>query len=480
MVFSSLLFVFAFLPLNLLFYTLAPNIKTKNAVMLLFSLIFYAWGEPVYILVMLGMTFVDWALTLLIAKSEGIYRRRRFLLFLIIFINLLMLGIFKYGNFAVSNFTLLTGISFEIPNIALPIGISFYTFQLLTYCIDVYRGEVPAQKNFFTLLLYVSMFHQCIAGPIVRYSDVCAELESRKVTAEDVSDGIMRFCTGLIKKALLANTCAEIVAKLLVSDTAETVILSGRSAVSLWVGVLAFAMQIYFDFSAYSDMAIGMGRMIGIHYNENFDHPYMSSSVSEFWRRWHISLGTFFKDYVYIPLGGSRKGIARTIFNLFIVWGLTGLWHGASWNFLFWGLYFFVFIAIEKLFLSKVLSRLKILSNLYLLVVVFFGWILFKFENVSDIVTVVKGLVGMNGNAVIDFETETVIKSYFIFIIFAVLCCTPIFSKVYEKIKSRAMVKPFVMVIYTAINTLVPVALLVVSIMQLVGGSYNPFLYFRF
>ncbi len=480
MVFSSLLFVFAFLPLNLLFYTLAPNIKTKNAVMLLFSLIFYAWGEPVYILLMLGMTFIDWGLTILIAKSEGIYRRRRFLIFLIVFINLLLLGIFKYGNFALANFSLLTGVAHNIPNIALPIGISFYTFQLITYCVDVYRGEVPAQKNFFTLLLYVSMFHQCIAGPIVRYQDVCEELMDRRVTAEDINEGIMRFSTGLFKKALLANTCAEIVAKLLVSDTAEAVILSSRSAVSLWVGMAAFAMQIYFDFSAYSDMAIGMGRMIGIHYNENFDHPYMSSSVSEFWRRWHISLGTFFRDYVYIPLGGSRKGKSRTIFNLFIVWGLTGLWHGASWNFLFWGLYFFLFIAIEKLFLGKVLSKLKILSNIYLLAVVLFGWILFKFENLSDIVTVLKGMFGMNGNAVLDFETETTIKSYIIFIVFAVICCTPIFSKLYANIKSRAMVKPFVMVIYTAINIVVPVLLLAVSVMQLVGGSYNPFLYFRF
>lgn len=480
MVFSSLLFVFCFLPLNLIFYFAVNGIKAKNTVMLVFSLIFYAWGEPLYILLLLFMTFVDWFLTIKIEENEGIYKRRRLLIALTVAINLTLLAVFKYGTFLLRNLNIVSGFPSVVPKIALPIGISFYTFQLLTYCVDVYRGKVPAQRSFATLLLYVSMFHQCIAGPIVRYSDICDELIDRKTSYQDIYDGIRRFSTGLFKKALLANICAEIVSKLLVAEGTDMSVLKSRSVLSLWIGVLAFSLQIYLDFSAYSDMAIGMGKMIGIHYCENFDFPYISSSVSEFWRRWHISLGNFFKDYVYIPLGGSRKGKLRTVLNLFIVWALTGLWHGAAWNFVLWGIYFFIFISLEKLFLGKLLKKVPVVSHIYLILVVYFGWILFKFENLSDILTVLKGMFGLNSNKFSDFETFTAIKSYAVIIVFCIICCTPMFKKLSQKLTQLALTSKTAMAAYTVIDIALPIALVFLSVTALVGSTYNPFLYFRF
>ncbi len=480
MVFSNLLFVFCFLPLNLIFYFIVPNIKAKNTVMLVFSLIFYAWGEPLYILLMVSMALIDYFLVIKIEQSEGVFKKKRFFLISVVGIDLLLLGIFKYTTFFLKNINLLTQFPKNIPEIALPIGISFYTFQLISYCVDVYRGVVPAQKSFKTLLLYVSMFHQCIAGPIVRYSDVCAELEDRRASYVDIFEGINRFTIGLFKKALLANTCASLVAKLLVEDGADTAVLSERSGLALIIGVLSFSLQIYLDFSAYSDMAVGMGKMIGIHYTENFDYPYISRSVSEFWRRWHISLGSFFKDYVYIPLGGSRKGIARTILNLLIVWALTGFWHGASWNFVLWGLYFFCFIALEKLFLSKLLKKVPIISHIYLIVVVFFGWILFKFENLSDIITVIKGMFCLNGNSFADFESLAIIKNNALILLFIAVCSTPLIKNLYERLKARAISSSGAFAGYAVISILLPIVLLVLSVMSLIGSSYNPFLYFRF
>lgn len=301
MVFSSLPFIFLFLPLNLLVYFFAKDIKQKNTVMLIFSLIFYAWGEPLYILLLVGMAFADWYLTLIMSQYKKGSVKAKLFLGLTVGIDLILLGIFKYGSFILSNLKFFTGFPAKVPSIMLPIGISFYTFQLITYCVDVYRGDVLPQRSFKTLLLYVSLFHQCIAGPIVRYKDVCAELENRRATQIDIAEGINRFTVGLAKKAIIANTCAALADTLLVPDGGDFSLLASKSALSLWVGVLAFTLQIYIDFSAYSDMAIGMGKMIGIHYTENFDYPYISSSVSEFWRRWHITLGSFFRDYLYIP-----------------------------------------------------------------------------------------------------------------------------------------------------------------------------------
>lgn len=482
MVFVSLPFLLMFFPLCMLCYIFANSIKTKNIVLLVFSLIFYAWGEPKYILLLLFMSFADWLFALLIEKRE---EKKKLFLVLACVVNLGLIGVFKYGTFFLSNANNLFGLPKEIPEIALPIGISFYTFQLLSYVVDVYRGDVKAQHRFHIVLLYASLFHQCIAGPIVRYKDIERQLLKRQPSPTGISQGINRFCVGLAKKAVLANTCGQLVETLIVSDklvnTSEAVsIIAEKPALSLWLGMLMFALQIYLDFSAYSDMAIGMGKMIGIDYKENFDHPYMSRSVSEFWRRWHISLGSFFRDYVYIPLGGNRKGMARTYFNLFVVWGLTGFWHGASWNYLLWGLYFFVFIALEKAFLGKFLDKVKGLSNIYLLVVVYFGWVLFKFENMGAVGAVLKGMFGLNNNGFSSFETSTTFKNNVFFIIFACLAVCPIMKYLSDKLKMRAEKNKAAMLAWSVLTVASPVLLIAISLLNIVGNSYNPFLYFQF
>ncbi|MBR3969029.1 MAG: MBOAT family protein [Clostridia bacterium] len=475
MVFSSLFFLYLFLPLNLVVYYFAKTTKARNIVMLIFSLVFYAWGEPVYVLLLLFMALSDWLISLFIEKQQPHSKMAKLGLVMMGVVNLGLLGFFKYASFVLENIGLVTGHNLGTLNIILPIGISFYTFQLISYVVDVYRGDVPAQKNFATLLLYVSLFHQCIAGPIVRYSDICAELENRRATAQDVADGIWRFCFGLAKKAILANAMGSIADEFLKGEN-----LGSNTALALWVGVLAYSLQIYLDFSAYSDMAIGMGRMIGIHYRENFDYPYISRSVTEFWRRWHISLGSFFRDYVYIPLGGNRKGRVRTYINLFIVWALTGLWHGASWNFVLWGLYFFVFIFFEKLFLSKLLSKDRIVSHIYLVIIVYFGWILFRFENMGDIVTVLRGMFALNGNTFTNFETTTFLKSNLFILLFCIVVSTPIVRKIGNLVRYTYMNNPIARVIYSAGRVVIPLILLLLSTAALVGDSYNPFLYFQF
>lgn len=482
MVFASLNFLLVFFPICMVAYFFAKDIKQKNAVLLAFSLVFYAWGEPVYVLLLLFMSFCDWLLALLIEKHRS---SKKLLLIVACVINLGIIGVFKYGKFTLLNLQGLTGVPKTIPNIILPIGISFYTFQLLSYVIDVYRGDVKAQKKFGIVLLYASLFHQCIAGPIVRYKDVELQLLSRKPTVRSIHEGINRFCVGLAKKAVVANMCGKLFESFVVSDSLvnspEAIdVIANKSAVSLWLGVLMFSMQIYLDFSAYSDMAIGMGKMIGLDYKENFDYPYLSRSVSEFWRRWHISLGTFFRDYVYFPLGGSRNGSVRTVLNLFVVWALTGLWHGASWNYVLWGLYFFVFIAIEKLFLGKVIKKLPVLSNIYLLLVVYFGWILFKFENMSVMTSVLKGMFCMNKNAFTDFETATVLKSNLIFILIAVVACTPLVSKISNAVRFSGKEKRNFSAFYSVCSVVLPPVLIILSLINIVGSSYNPFLYFQF
>lgn len=486
MVFSSLLFVFAFLPICLAFYAMQKSITGKNAVLLIFSLIFYSWGEPIYVALLLFMTFCDWIAAKLIEKS-GTQSKKKSVLIIACIINLGLIGYFKYTGFSLTNIQALFGVPEVIPQIVLPIGISFYTFQLLSYVVDVYRGEVPAQKNFFWLLLYSSLFHQCIAGPIVRYSDVQREISQRKTSASEISQGITRFTVGLAKKALIANTCGSLSDKLLISDAlmSESVQsalaeLSSRSAVGLWFGVLFYMLQIYLDFSAYSDMAIGMGLMVGFHFKENFDYPYTAKSVTEFWRKWHISLSSFFRDYVYIPLGGNRKGKFKTYRNIFIVWLLTGLWHGASWNFVLWGLFFCAFLIIEKLGFLKLLEKApSFLSHLYLLIVVFFGWILFRFSDFSFIPVVIKGLFGLNGNSFIDFETKTLLTANVIFIIVALFSVTPIIKRISNHLKSRERGTVGI-AIYNIANIVCPIILLFLSTLMLVGDSYNPFLYFQF
>lgn len=487
MVFSSLLFIYAFLPICLIFYVASRNIKAKNIVLLIFSLIFYSWGEPVYVGLLVLLTFCDWILAKLIEKCGNKNARAKVLLVIACILNLGAIGVFKYTGFVCENTQSLFGVPEVIPQIALPIGISFYTFQLLSYVIDVYRKEVPAQKNFFWLLLYASLFHQCIAGPIVRYSDVQREILERKTNFSDITAGITRFTVGLAKKSLIANTCGSLSDTLLVSDaliasssSGALAELSSRSALGLWLGVFLYMLQIYLDFSAYSDMAIGMGLMVGFHFKENFNYPYTAKSVTDFWRRWHISLSSFFRDYVYIPLGGNRNGTAKTYRNIFVVWLLTGLWHGASWNFVLWGLFFCLFLVAEKLGLLKLLNKIPaFFSHAYLLIVVFFGWILFRFSDFSFIPVVVKGLFGLNGNGLIDFETKALFTSNVFFIIVAIISVTPPVTNIAKKLKSKTDNSVYA-VICNTMEVLTPLVLLVLSTVNLVGDSYNPFLYFQF
>ena len=483
MVFSSLLFVFLFLPLNLAIYKIVPTLKGKNIVMLIFSLIFYACGEPVYILLLVGMALADWYISKLIGKEEIGSNKAKLLLALACVVDLGLLCIFKYATFILENIQYFSGFPKTIPSILLPIGISFYTFQLLSYVIDVYKGKVEAQNDFFTLLLYVSLFHQCIAGPIVRYRDVRDELNDRRVSAIDMSQGVIRFTVGLAKKAVLANSCSAVASALLVSEDAleRISLLEGRSVLSLWIGMLAYTLFIYLDFSAYSDMAIGMGLMIGIHYHENFNYPYIASSVTDFWHRWHISLSTFFRDYVYIPLGGSRKGFFRTILNLLVVWALTGLWHGASWNFVLWGLYYFVFAVLERLFLRKLLEKApKAIRHIYVLIVVMFGWMLFRFTDLNELFVVIKGLFGANGNSFWSIETGATLGSYIFILLFSCVAATPLFKRIENTLQGKAVSNAAIYYTYAIIRILLPVILLLLSTAALVGNSYNPFLYFRF
>ena len=486
MVFSSLFFVYAFLPASLLCYVLCRGQRAKNISLLIFSLIFYAWGEPKYVLLLAAMSYFDWLFALSIRRSRT-DRAARFWLVLTCVVDLGLIGWFKYASLFCSLFG-------EVPefiaNIGLPIGISFYTFQLLTYVIDVYRGDAEAETNYFNVLLYASLFHQCIAGPIVRYKTIAYELFVERDPYRDMVSGVRRFTLGLAKKVVLANAMGALADQILLEESVladsaafadNLATLSSLPVLAVWTGVIAYSLQIYLDFSAYSDMAIGMGRMLGLHYLENFNYPYISRSVTEFWRRWHISLSTFFRDYVYIPLGGSRCSRLRNIFNLLIVWALTGLWHGASWNFVLWGLYFFVFLMLEKLFLKRVLDRVPVLSNLYLLLVVMLGWVLFRFENMQLALAVLKGLFGLNGAPFTSFGASTLLKNRLYIILFCMLCSTPVFPLLggwLDRLGERSSgAERAVSILRSAV---VPVGLLLISTMGLVGNSYNPFIYFKF
>lgn len=480
MVFSSLLFLFAFLTPQLCIYYAVRTTKARNIVLLIFSLIFYAFGGPVYLFLLLGEAFIAY----FSAKEIGKARSRKFRklwLFIGIILLLGLLMFFKYTGFILGNVQRLFGVPKEIPEIILPIGISFYTFQLLSYVVDVYRREVPAQKKYFNILLYCSLFHQCIAGPIVRYETVQNEINHRTIDVKDVSAGMRRFIIGLAKKAILANGCAAVADTILASKTLS---IADASTVSLWVSVFAYMLQIYLDFSAYSDMAIGMGRMVGFHYLENFNYPYEAKSVQDFWRRWHISLSTFFRDYVYIPLGGNRKGFGRTILNMFIVWFLTGMWHGASWNYILWGLYFFVFLALERLFLGKILDKNKFtrfLGHIYTLIIVFFGWVLFKFTDLTACKEVVKGLLG-RGHVFWSIETKSLILNNIFFLIIATVGSLSIGNRIRKAayVWGNKKSKQWMITTMRVLDIALPVLLLGLSVLALVGDSYNPFLYFQF
>lgn len=484
MVFSSLIFIYIFLPLNLLCYALITDIKKKNICVLVFSLLFYAWASPKYLLVLMVMAFINYAGARCVeTQLNNNIRKARMILAADIASSLLILAYFKYLGFICELSFYLTGVPKVIPQIILPVGISFYTFQLITYVVDVYRREVTAEKEYWKVLLYTALFHQCIAGPIVRYKDIANDLKERRTGIGDMNDGISRFCVGLAKKTLLANSCASIVDGFLPDNIVR---MNNATVVAGWMGMLFYALQIYLDFSAYSDMAIGLGKMTGFHYKENFNYPYTANSITDFWRRWHISLGTFFRDYLYIPLGGNRLGIKRQIFNMFVVWSLTGLWHGASVNFILWGLYFFVFLVIEKVFLLKLFAKLpKVLNTfvqrIYTLLVVFFGWVFFRFESFSMIKTCFKTLFGMNGNSFTNMETNIMIVNNLFFLIIAVISSTPLLVWITKKLKTEAVTgKIGYTFAYNTLNIIIPILLLFLSTVALIGNSYNPFIYFRF
>lgn len=480
MVFSSLVFVFVFLVLNLLALLFSREIKTKNIVLVVSSLIFYAWGGPKLLILLCGMVFICYMGALLIQKEKRHKKSGKPYLILTAVLVLSLLAYFKYAGFLVYNFVSLTKLDIAVPNIVLPIGISFYTFQLLSYVVDVYRGQVEAQKKYWLLLLYASLFHQCIAGPIVRYKDVANEIVDRKVSVRDIGYGVSRFVIGFAKKALLANTCAVLADTFLPMKLAS---LESSSALSVFCGGIMYTLQIYLDFSAYSDMAIGMGRMIGFHYLENFNYPYIANSITDFWRRWHMSLSSFFRDYVYIPLGGNRCSVPRHIFNMFVVWGLTGMWHGASWNYILWGLYYFVLLVLEKYvlkFKNNPSGLSKILRHVFVLICTLFGWYLFRFEDMGMLIAALKGLFCLNGNAFTDGATTLMLSNYCFFIIVAIIACTPFASKIGAKMKEAAETNVTMARIYATVTTIIPVVLLFLSFISLIGDSYNPFLYSQF
>lgn len=432
MVFSSLLFVFLFLVLNLVSQAALRGARQKNIAMLLFSLVFFSWAGPRYVVLLLLDTALCWFFAICIEREP---QRKKLHLSLCVALVLLVLGIFKYTGFLMGNLQSLFGWPEVIPQIVLPIGISFYTFQLISYVVDVYRGEVRAQKKYWILLLYASLFHQCIAGPIVRYRDVAQDLAKRQVHAEEVSRGISRFTVGLAKKAVLANSVAVLADRWLPMTTEG---LAKIPTAGLWLGGLCYMLQIYLDFSAYSDMAIGMGLMCGFHYKENFNYPYIASSVTDFWRRWHISLSTFFRDYVYIPLGGNRRGKGRQLLNLFIVWGLTGLWHGASWNYVLWGLYFFLFLVIEKFLMGEKQQRIPaVLRHLFLLIIVYFCWVIFRFRDAAALGMALRGLFG-GGTAAAGMAVGLSLKNNIFLLLVACVACTPLTAKLWQRWKAAA------------------------------------------
>ena len=475
MVFSSMLFIFLFLTANLLSQILLKSVKSKNIAMLVFSLIFYSWSGPKYLFLLLGLVFICWIGAHLIDETKI---HKKLYLGITVGLCLLILCIFKYTGFFLSNIQAVFGVPKVIPKIVLPIGISFYTFQLISYVVDVYRGEGPAQRKYWILLLYTSLFHQCIAGPIVRYQDIYEDIRRRKITLSEVSAGISRFTIGLAKKAILANGCAVVADSLISVTTAE---LTALPAMGVLLGGIAFTLQIYLDFSAYSDMAIGMGLMCGFHYKENFNYPYISNSIVEFWRRWHISLSTFFRDYVYIPLGGNRCSKRRQIFNLFVVWSLTGLWHGSSWNYVLWGLYFGVLICLERFVLKDYLEKIPdVLRHIFVMILVIFSWLVFKFTDLSQLGIALKGLFGLNGNGFSNVTVALTLKNNIFFLIFCMIAVTPLGKYIRLILKNLSRRGGGFYWLNAAWEIIHPVLFLILSSMALAGDSYNPFLYFQF
>ena len=458
MVFSSILFIFRFLPVAMIIYFLTPN-KFKNLTLLIVSLIFYSWGEPKYLWVMLASIVVDYLVSRGIEKNRNNKNLCIILLSISIVFNLGMLFFFKYFNFFIENINNILGLSLKYVKITLPLGISFYTFQTMSYTIDVFLGKVKAEKNIINFGAFVCLFPQLIAGPIVKYTDINLELKHRKIDLRQIQDGIELFILGLGSKVLIANNIGAFWSEI------EGKGFVGVGTVMAWIAVLAFALQIYFDFSGYSLMAIGLGKILGFNFPRNFNYPYISKSITEFWRRWHITLGTWFKEYVYIPLGGNRVGRVRLYINLFIVWFLTGFWHGASYNFILWGLYFFILISIEKAILLKFLEKHKIISHIYSIFFILLGWAIFSVVDLGQLKTLLKEMFSISRNS----QCIYYLRNYGITFMIAIVFSTPVVKNIYNKVVKNDI-----------LNTFILMTIFLLCIAYLVDATYNPFLYFRF
>ncbi|OZU88368.1 membrane-bound O-acyltransferase family protein [Virgibacillus indicus] len=475
MVFSSSIFLFVFLPIVLLAYFIVPRVF-KNTVLLLASLLFYAWGEPKFVLLMIFSIIINYIFGLTVESNRNNKRKVKIIIGLMVFFNLLLLGIFKYTNFIVDNINSLLNISISVPDIPLPIGISFFTFQAMSYVIDVYRKDGKVQRNPLNLALYISLFPQLIAGPIVRYQTVAEQINKRVSDLPRIAYGVRRFIIGLGKKMIIANNCGYIADQIFAQNPAD------MSTGVAWIGIIAYSLQIYFDFSAYSDMAIGLGKILGFDFLENFNYPYISKSATEFWRRWHISLGSWFRDYLYIPLGGNRKGTFNTYRNLFIVWFATGIWHGASWTFIAWGLYYGFLIMIEKAFLGKLLNKIPtFLQYLYTLIIVMVGWVFFRAETFSYGFSYIAVMFGFSGTSLLDNDTLYYLSQYGILIAIGILGSTPILKKTFELIEYNSINSTFIRIFGKEISiNMFLIITFIISVTYIISGTFNPFIYFRF
>ena len=465
MVFSSILFMFIYLPVVLFLYYISP-VRWRNPILFVANLVFYGWGEPVFIVLMLFSITINYINGLLIGRWRLTQQKKaKTVLVINVVINLALLGFFKYYDLIAETLSLLPFIDIKPLGIALPIGISFYTFQTMSYPIDVYRGDADVQRNYVSFGTFVALFPQLIAGPIVRYKDVADQLGFRASSIDQFSSGVERFMVGVAKKVLIANSLGKL------WDYYAAIPDGGLTVLGSWLGIIAFTLQIYFDFSGYSDMAIGLGRMIGFEFKENFNYPYISRSVTEFWRRWHMSLGTWFRDYVYIPLGGNRSGRARQLLNILIVWALTGIWHGANWTFLLWGLYYAVFLMIEKVFLLKRLEKLPVLGHIYTIIIVMFGWVMFQLDSLAAIGNYTSAMLGFGASGLAESTDLYYLGSYAVTFVIAIVASTPLGSRLFAKLpgKVRRFAAPALIVLA-----------LVLCTAYLVDATYNPFIYFNF
>ena len=471
MVFSSAVFLFVFFPLTMILYFIPSrneenDISRKNLILCIASLIFYAWGEPVYIVLMCLSIFFNYHLGLDMENHKNDAKKLKSLLVFGVAFNLFMLGFFKYSGFIAENVSSALGLEIKNNALPLPVGISFYTFQILSYVVDVYKGKVRAQSKLVNFAAYITMFPQLIAGPIVQYSDIEKQLSDRTVTIDNFYDGIIFFIRGLGKKVLFANTIGAVYSDIMAGGIAET------SVVTAWICIICYTLQIYFDFSGYSDMAVGLGKMFGFEFVQNFNFPYKAVSITDFWRRWHISLSSWFRDYVYIPLGGNRKGLGRTIINILIVWSLTGMWHGAAWNFIAWGLFYGVLLVLEKYVLGKVLEHIPaFFRHIGTLIVVMIGWVFFSSENIAQAGEFISALMGGGNGSFLDTQAKYLIGENF----FAIFAMGLSAAGVYDMISSREETRT-----YKTFKCILYVIIFILSIAYLVSETYNPFLYFRF